>query len=142
MSAPESLVNGGLPGTGGCLCGAVRYAVRHTPTDAGYCHCGLCRHASGAPVLMFATVPRGDFAFVRGTPRSYASSSFGRRWFCGECGTQLCMQVDDEPDTTDVTVASMDDADSVAPTYHIWHDARLSWFETADTLPRHPRGRR
>ena len=129
------------PGNGGCLCGAVRYALRTPPTLAGYCHCSLCRGASGAPVLVFATVPRADFAFVRGQPRCYASTSFGRRWFCGDCGTQLSMQVDHEPDTTDVTVASMDAAGEVQPRFHIWHASRLPWFETADALPRHPQAR-
>jgi hypothetical protein len=129
------------PGNGGCLCGAVRYELRAPPTLAGYCHCSLCRRACGAPVLVFATVPRSDFAFVRGAPRCFASTSFGRRWFCGDCGTQLCMQVDHEPATTDVTVASMDDAASVAPGFHIWHASRLPWFDTADALPRHARAR-
>ncbi|QSX77853.1 GFA family protein [Agrilutibacter solisilvae] len=136
MSGPDS-----LPGNGGCLCGAVRYELRAPPALAGYCHCSLCRHASGAPVLVFATVARVDFAFVRGQPRCFPSTSFGRRWFCADCGTQLCMQVDHEPDTTDVTVASMDDADPVSPTFHIWYASRLAWFDTADTLHRYPHAR-
>jgi hypothetical protein len=136
MSAPDR-----RPGNGGCLCGAVRYALRGRPTLAGYCHCSLCRRVSGAPVLVFATVPRGDFEFVRGKPRCFASTSFGRRWFCGDCGTPLCMQVDHEPDSTDVTVASMDDAGAVRPGFHIWHAARLPWFETDDELPRYPQAR-
>ena len=130
-----------LPGNGGCLCGAVRYALVARPTLAGYCHCSICRRASGAPVQMFATVPRAAFRFVRGTPRCYRSTPFGRRWFCGECGSPLCMQVDHEPDTTDVAVATMDEAGAVAPRFHIWHEARLPWFETADALPRHARAR-
>ena len=133
--------SGPLLGNGGCLCGAVRYALRMTPTTVGYCHCSLCRRASGAPVLVFATVPRAKFAFVRGAPRCHASTSFGRRWFCGDCGTQLCMQVDHEPDTTDVTVASLDRASDVAPTFHIWHGSRLPWFETTDAWPRHSASR-
>jgi hypothetical protein len=130
-----------LPGNGGCLCGAVRYQLRAMPALASYCHCSLCRRASGAPVLVFATVPRADFAFVHGQPRCHASTSFGRRWFCGDCGTPLCMQVDHEPETTDVTVASMDEGATVRPSFHIWHGARLPWFETADALPRYSRER-
>lgn len=131
MSAMDTTI-----GDGGCLCGAVRYRLHSKPFEAGYCHCGLCRHASGAPVLVFATVPRGDFEFVRGTPRRYRSSSFGERWFCGDCGTQLSMQVDHEPDTTDFTVASLDDASAMQPGFHIWHASRIDWFHTQDTLPR------
>ena len=130
-----------LPGNGGCLCGAVRYALDVAPEIVGYCHCSLCRRASGAPVQVFATVPRAAFSFVRGRPRCHASTTFGRRWFCAECGTQLCMRVEHEPDTVDVTVASMDRPEAVVPDFHIWHGSRLPWFETADALPRYPRSR-
>jgi hypothetical protein len=90
---------------------------------------------------MFATVPRTAFRFVRGTPRCYRSSSFGRRWFCGDCGSALCMQVEHEPGTTDVAVATMDAAGEVAPQFRSWHGARLAWFETADALPRYAAAR-
>lgn len=132
MSMPDATC-----GEGGCLCGAVRYRLRSRPVDAGYCHCRLCRRSSGAPVQLFAAVPRRDFEWLRGAPRSYRSSSFGERWFCGECGTQLCMQVDHEPDTTDFTVASLDDPVAIRPEFHIWTASRLEWFDTRDALPRH-----
>lgn len=121
---------------GGCLCRAIRYRLSTTAFDTGYCHCRLCRGASGAPVQAFATVTRPAFEITNGTPRCYRSTRFGQRWFCGDCGTQLYMQVDDEPDTVDVTVASLDDPDAVPPGFHIWHDSRIAWFETRDALPR------
>jgi hypothetical protein len=121
---------------GGCLCGAVRYRLHAEPFDPGYCHCRLCRRASGAPVLVFASVPRVAFELVCGTPRRYRSSSFGERSFCGDCGTQLYMEVDHDPETVDVTVASLDDPDATPPEFHIWHASRIGWFETRDDLPR------
>ncbi len=123
-------------GDGGCLCGAVRYRLLSKPFDSGYCHCSVCRRASGAPVLVFATVPRADFEFVCGTPRCYRSTPFGERWFCSDCGTQLCMQVDDEPDTTDFTVVSLDNPETAPPDFHIWHAERIDWFNTDDSLSR------
>jgi hypothetical protein len=129
------------PLEGGCLCGAIRYRLLSSPTDCGYCHCSLCRRAAGAPVLLFASVPRKDLAIMRGTPRQHRSSTFGARWFCGDCGTQLYMQVDAEPATTDVTVASLDTPEAVPPGFHIWHGARIPWFDTADALERFPQGR-
>lgn len=129
------------PLEGGCLCGAIRYRLLSPPTDCGYCHCSLCRRASGAPVLLFATVPRQDMVILGGAPKRYRSSAFGARWFCGDCGTQLFMQVDGEPATTDFTVASLDAPEALRPGFHIWHGARLGWFDTGDTLQRFPRGR-
>ncbi len=124
------------PRDGGCLCGAVRYRLTAVRFDSGYCHCRLCRRASGAPALVFATMPLSALEITSGIPRSYRSTSFGQRWFCGDCGTQLYMRVDREPDSVDVTVASLDEPDAIPPAYHIWHASRIAWFKTRDALPR------
>jgi hypothetical protein len=122
---------------GGCLCGAVRYRVACAPLEAGYCHCGVCRRSSGAPVLAFATVPRADFTLIAGAPRKRRSTSFGERWFCADCGTQLVMCVDHQPDTIDFTLASLDNPTATAPEFHIFFGSRIGWFDIADRLPRH-----
>ena len=121
---------------GGCLCGAVRYRLLSEPFDAGYCHCGMCRRATGAPAVAFATVPLEDFV-VTGSPRRRRSSSFGERWFCADCGTQLAMHVDHQPDTIDFTIASLDDPERVRPAFHIFFGSRIEWFDTADRSPRY-----
>ena len=129
--------------SGGCACGAVRYALASEPFDAGWCHCSLCRKVSGAPALVFASVPTGDFAYVEGAEKvqSFQSTSFGRREYCGSCGTPLTMRVDHQPETLDFTVASLDEPDAVPPGFHIFHASRIGWFETADELPRHAKFR-
>jgi hypothetical protein len=125
-----------LPLDGGCLCGAIRYRLHATPFDAGYCHCTLCRRASGAPVLAFATVPLADLQWLRGDPGRYRSTDFGERGFCRDCGTPLFMRVGHQPDTIDFTIATLDQTDAVAPGFHIWRRSKVNWFETADQLPR------
>jgi hypothetical protein len=128
---------------GGCACGAVRYRLASEPFDAGWCHCRTCQRVSGAPAIVFSTVPIGDFAFTSGADliADVASSSFGRRRFCGRCGTPLTIQVDYQPETIDFPVATLDDPDRVAPGFHIFRSSRIAWFETADDLPRHDRFR-
>ena len=126
---------------GGCLCGAVRYALRAEPTDASYCHCRLCQRAAGAPVLAFATIgPRAAFVTTRGDAARYRSSSFGERLFCRDSGTQLAIATDDAPDTLDITLASLDDPAAFMPQFHIWTESRIAWFDTDDALPRFPQG--
>jgi hypothetical protein len=120
---------------GGCLCGAVRYRLASEPFDTGYCHCEICRRATGAPVVAFATVPFADFR-VSGSPCRRRSTEFGERWFCRDCGTQIAMHVDHQPDTIDFTIASLDDPEGVRPEFHIFFGSRIVWFDTADRLPR------
>lgn len=128
--------------SGGCLCGAIRYRLRSEPSDAGYCHCRMCQLASGAPVMAFASVPREDFSIERGDPVRRRSSDIGERWFCGECGTALAMSVSYQPDSIDFAIPTLDEPVEVPPTYHIWRESRIGWFDTNDSLPRHDRARR
>ena len=129
--------------TGGCACGAVRYQLNSEPFDAGWCHCRTCQLTSGAPAMAFATVPTGDLVFTEGADavKTRPSSSFGRRQFCGDCGTPLTIQVNYQPETIDFPIATLDSPDAVPPGFHIFRASRIGWFETADSLPRHDRFR-
>ena len=128
---------------GGCACGGVRYELASPPYDSGWCHCRTCQRVSGAPAMVFSTVPAGDFAFVEGEDlvEDFVSSSFGRRRFCGRCGTPLTIQVDHQPETIDFPIATLDAPDALPPGFHIFRASRIAWFETADDLPRHDRFR-
>ena len=128
---------------GGCACGSVRYRLASDPFDAGWCHCRTCQLVSGAPAMVFASVPAGDLVFIEGADRvkRFQSSCFGHREHCGDCGTPLTMKVDHQPETVDFTVATLDEPDQVLPGFHIFHASRIAWFETNDDLPRHDRFR-
>ena len=93
--------------------------------------------------MVFATVPLGDFRFLGDQSRValFESSGFGHRQHCSRCGTPLTMQVNHQPETIDFTVATLDDPDQVEPGFHIFYASRISWFETADDLPRHDKFR-
>lgn len=93
--------------------------------------------------MVFATVPAGDLVWTRGADkvRSFASSSFGSRRFCGDCGTPFLMQVDHQPETVDFSVATLDRPEDAVPGYHIFWASRIPWAEPADALPRHDRFR-
>ena len=93
--------------------------------------------------MVFASVPAGDLVWTEGAEkvRSFQSSSFGHRSFCGECGTPFLMEVDHQPETVDFSVATLDDPDPAAPGFHIFWTSRIGWFDPGDALPRHDRFR-
>ena len=125
--------------SGGCLCGSVRFELLSEPFDCGWCHCRTCQLFGGAPAMPFATVPAGDFAWTDGQEkvRSFQSSNFGRRSFCGECGTPLMVEVDHQPETVDFPVVTLDKPESTLPQFHIFWGSRVGWFDPGDQLPRH-----
>jgi hypothetical protein len=48
----------------------------------------------------------------------------------------------DDPTSVDVSIASLDDPGAVEPTLHLRTESRVSWFDTADQLPRYPTSER
>lgn len=139
MSDPLS--PSGLSLQGGCACGQVRYDAGAALADPGFCHCTICRRVSGAPVLAYGSAARSAFRWLRGDPRRRRSSAEAVRSFCGDCGTHLTMEMDHSDDVIDVTLASLDTPDRVAPAFHIWTERQLPWLRFEDGLPRHRRSR-
>src|SRR5436190_21481677 len=82
-----------LPLAGGCQCGACRYAITAQPLTVYACHCSECRRQSGGAFGMSMPVPRGGFAFTRGTPRMWRRTAASGRAVeaasCLDCGTRL-----------------------------------------------------
>jgi len=128
---------------GGCLCGAVRYHLASPPYDTGWCHCRICQKASGAPALVFTTVPLGDYVIEAGAEAvgTVRSTEFGERTFCGRCGTPLTIHVDFQPGEIDIAAATLDDPEAVTPGFHIFYGSRIGWAPAGDDLPRHEKFR-
>ena len=127
--------------TGGCLCGRIRYRASGKPSDETHCHCEICRRASGAAFVSWATFKTGDFAFTKGKPARFDSSDIAFRQFCPKCGTQLTFQFHKSPQTIDVTLASLDEPGAITPVDHIWTKRQIPWIKLADGLPRHAESR-
>ncbi len=122
--------------TGGCLCGAVRYAVRGEVQIGYNCHCADCRRSSGAPFVNWAFCKVEHFEIVQGTPARIEYA--GRvRSFCSNCGTPLTFQNPQYPDDLDLTVCSLDDPEPFPPKGHIWLEDKISWVNLEDGLSRH-----
>ena len=129
--------------SGGCACGKVRYELRSEPFEAGWCHCTTCQRLSGAPGMAYASIPRGDFAYVQGqeSVKPVTLGGFARRAFCGECGSPLTVAYDFQPETIDFTIGTLDDPSRVVPGAHIFWTSKPDWLEIEGGLPRHARFR-
>lgn len=134
MSAVTSTQKG--PFTGGCLCGAVRFASVSAPVRGVICHCVMCRKHSGAPALAFVHFRVSDFTWTQGEPTRYRSSEFAERGFCAACGSTLSMHERVLSDRVQITVGSLDEPERVHIDDHVWTEQQIPWFQVADSLPR------
>ncbi len=119
--------------TGGCQCGAVRYALSTEPRNLTLCQCRMCQKASGGPMMAFGRVKSDAIAWTRGAPSFYQSSSMAQRGFCAQCGTPLTYQHTES--AISVTLGSLDDPTPFAPGARLGIEAALPWTEHIAELP-------
>jgi hypothetical protein len=125
--------------TGGCQCGAVRYALYAEPVGISLCHCRMCQKAVGGPFAALAPVRAEAFAWTRGKPATFRSSSAAERDFCAACGTPLSFRYLHE-NRIALTVGSLDDPEAAVPTKAYAVESEVSWLRHVVTgdLPGHP----
>lgn len=123
--------------TGGCQCGAVRYALASVPQGASICHCRMCQKAGGGAFLASATVPAADLTWTRGQPASFQSSSAAARDFCAACGTPLTFRFT-PGERISVGVGTLDEPNAVKPDEQIGMESQLAWWRHAAEIPAQP----
>ena len=120
--------------TGGCQCGAVRYALFAEPTNPHVCHCRMCQKAFGGYFAPLAGVRREELAWVKGAPAVFQSSEAVERGFCQDCGTPLFFRYVDK-DRISVSLGSLDDPMRVVPAKQYGLESRLPFVGTLTSLP-------
>ncbi len=120
--------------TGGCQCGAVRYALYAEPTGGSICHCRMCQKAFGNYFAPLAGVPPKDLGWTRGKPAVFRSSEAVQRGFCDRCGTPLSYHVLGK-DRVSVSLGSLDDPSRVKPERQDGTEGRIAWIDEILDLP-------
>ena len=120
--------------TGGCQCGAVRYALHEPPSDPHICHCRMCQKAFGSFFAPLTGVPQTAFELTRGALSIFKSSDQTERGFCKNCGTPLTFHYVHSPRIA-VSIGSLDEPEKVEPKTQYGIEGRLSWFAKLAGLP-------
>lgn len=132
-TAPTSL-------TGGCLCGAVRFALDAPPTVASYCHCTRCQRRTGTAASAQARVVPGSFRIVECAElvQVYKPPDGFEKAFCGRCGSHLFSRNPDDHDQQSVRLGAFDADPGVRPSYRQFVDNAALWEAIPDDgLPRY-----
>ena len=123
--------------SGGCMCGAVRYEAVGRPLSVGHCHCNSCRRHTGAPVVTVAVSQADKVRFSQSDRSIYNSSPGVGRGFCNKCGTSLTWEGNfGDREAISLHISTFDDPNILTPERHWYYEERISWFDTADELPR------
>jgi len=113
--------------TGGCLCGAGRFTPTPRKHEMDVCHCSMCRKWTAG---MFMAVPCGDSVRVEdeSSLKAFASSEWGERVFCQECGTSLFWRLRDGSETM-VSMQAFDDITSFRFVEEIFIDEKPALYD-------------
>jgi hypothetical protein len=134
----------GLPLTGGCACGAVRFEVDAPLVSASWCHCTRCQRRTGTPASAQARVAPGSFRVVSGEEhvRAYRPEGGFAKVFCGECGSALWSESPDDPEVKSVRLGAFDGDPGIRPSYRQFVAYAAPWDPIPDDgLPRFPERR-
>jgi len=127
---------------GGCLCGAVRYAVHGPLREVLVCHCHECRRWAGRAWAATAarnadleTHEDGALTWVRSPHSAHGAS----RGFCAACGSSLFWRAPGF-DRTSIAAGSLDDPGGLRVVAHIWVEQGSDWELPPEGVPAYPRG--
>lgn len=131
-----------LPLSGGCACGAVRYAIARAPHLTYACHCTACQRRSGGPTTLSCVVPVADFALLAGrlaeATRIAESGNAVPTAFCPGCGTAIFggRLTTDAEGVVVVRAGTLDDTAWLRPAVHIWTRSAQPWVVSPETARR------
>jgi hypothetical protein len=126
--------------SGGCACGAVRYACTAEPMFALNCHCRDCQRETGSAYAPILAVPSAAFAVTHGSPGYFdvtADSGYvTRRAFCARCGSALFGEPGSRTDMVTIRAGSLDDPSIFRPTQNVFVASAQPWDHMDPALPR------
>jgi hypothetical protein len=138
----ESPVTESSPGAvarGHCLCGGVRFEIHGPLRPIIYCHCTMCRRASGHFDAATACAPQHLRLLSAQSLRWYRSSAIARRGFCGTCGSQLFWEPAGGGHIS-IWAGTLDTPTGLEAAEHIFVADKGDYYEITDGLPQHPGG--
>ncbi len=121
-------------GTGGCYCGALRYALSGPALIMGQCHCRACQHVAGGAPQYFQLVAPETFSWTSGTPQSFERPDLPNavtRFFCATCGTHVLTQRQDQAELV-LKVGTLDAPGDFHPRVALCHAQAQPFHLVAD----------
>jgi hypothetical protein len=122
---------------GSCLCGLITYTFSSSINDYGYCHCEMCRKASGSAHSANAGIDDTTFKVedTCGYLKEFVSSPGTHRFFCSNCGSPLFSRIDQTPDLVRIRLGSLDTVMGKKAGRHTFVKDKASWHDISGDIP-------
>jgi len=123
--------------TGGCVCGAVTYAIDGDLPDGVSCHCSICRKVFSGAGSAVTWLPAGRFSWTGGqeaVSRFEANSGYFVH-FCSKCGSTLGAGYQD---AVCITLGTLDGNPPVRIALHQHVASKADWDEIGGDAPQYP----
>lgn len=127
------------PFTGGCACGAVRYAIADDPMVMNDCQCRDCQRTSGTGHGSYLTFPRRAAVKLTGQAAHWDlvgdSGNVKTRGFCSACGSPVYLTFAAMPDVFTIHAASLDEPERYRPQMVTYRARGEAWDRVDESLP-------
>ena len=125
---------------GSCLCGKILYEVSGDGDSMYYCHCEMCRRASGSSFATNMLMLEDDFKIMTGEHliKGFQSSPGETRYFCSECGSPLYGKAEAREGLISLRCGGLEEAPAIEPQIHLYTDWKAPWYESHDSLRQVP----
>ena len=131
------------PYTGGCACGAIRYAISAEPMVMADCQCRDCQRKSGTGHGSYLTFPGKARVKLEGHAKHWDIVADGgnvkTRAFCPVCGSPVYLTFAAMPDLFTVHAASLDDPRRYRPQMVLYGVRGHAWDRIDPALPKFDR---
>ncbi|UHQ19538.1 GFA family protein [Lysobacter sp. KIS68-7] len=126
--------------TGGCACGAIRYAIAGEPLLMNDCQCRDCQRKSGTGHGSYLSFSRAAGVTLEGEATHWDivadSGNTKTRAFCPACGSPVYMTFAAMPDIFTVHAASLDDPGRYTPQMVTYAVRGHAWDHLDPALPK------
>lgn len=126
---------------GGCLCGALRYAVTGDPLRISVCHCTWCQRRTGSAFSVEALFAEAQVRITGATGRYRSHSDESGRWldleFCPTCGVNIGFTLEKLPGHRMIDSGTFDDPGWISPERF---DFRYVYLRSSQCWSRLPEG--
>ncbi|NNE23818.1 MAG: GFA family protein [Rhizobiales bacterium] len=128
--------------TGGCQCGAVRYAFDGPPLEVYVCHCTECRKQSASAFGISVIVPGSAVRLTSGSlvkwTRPTDSGTSLDCFFCPDCGSRLWHGNPVTEAQISIKGGSLDEPPDISSADHIWTSSKLAGVVIPPTARQFP----